>query len=51
MMNKSNSIEVIDRTDLCEQRKFRFDEISKTEHYFHEEINQENHAVKCKVNM
>ena len=51
MMNKSNSIEAINRTDLREQRKFRFDEISKTENYFHEEINQENHAVKSKLNM
>ena len=42
MMNKSNSIEAIDRTDLSEQTKFRFDEISKIENYFHEEINQEN---------
>ena len=40
-MNKSNSIEAIDRTDLSEQTKFRFDEISKIENYFHEEINQE----------
>ena len=40
MMNKSNSIEAIDKTDLSEQTKFRLDEISKTENYFHEEINQ-----------
>ena len=39
-MNKSNSIELIDRTDLPEQTKFRLDEISKIENYFHEEINQ-----------
>ena len=39
-MNKSNSIGAIDKTDLSEQTKFRLDEISKTENYFHEEINQ-----------
>ena len=39
-MNKSNSIELIDRTDLSEQTKFRLDEINKIENYFHEEINQ-----------
>ena len=40
MMNKSNSIEAIDKTDLSEQTKFRLDEISKIENYFIEEINQ-----------
>ena len=39
-MNKSNSIEAIDRTDLSEQTKFWLDEISKIEYYFIEEINQ-----------
>ena len=39
-MNKSNSIETIDKTDLSEQTKFRVDEISKIENYFSEEINQ-----------
>ena len=39
-MNKSNSIEAIDRTDLSEQTKFRLDQISKIENYFHKEINQ-----------
>ena len=39
-MNKSNSIEAIDRTDLSEKTKFRLDEISKTDNYFIEEINQ-----------
>ena len=39
-MNKSNSLEAIDRRDLSEQTKFRLDEISKTKNYFHEEINQ-----------
>ena len=39
-MNKSISIEGTDRTYLSEQIKFRFDEISKTENYFTEVINQ-----------
>ena len=39
-MNKYNSIRVIDKADLCEQTKFRLDEISKIEDYFIEEINQ-----------
>ena len=39
-MNKSNSIEAIDKTDLSEQTKFQLDEISKVENYFIEEINQ-----------
>ena len=44
-MNKCNSIdcnflEAIDKTDLSEQTKFRFDEISKIENCFIEEINQ-----------
>ena len=38
-MNKSNSIEAIDKTDLSEQTKFWLDEISKIENYFIEEIN------------
>ena len=49
MMNKSNSIEAIDGTDLSEQTKYRFDEISKIENYFHEEINQENLFVRLWV--
>ena len=39
-MNESNSIEAIDKTNLTEQKKFRLDEISKIENYFHEDINQ-----------
>ena len=39
-MNECNSIEAIDRTDLCEQTKFPLDQISKIENYFYEEINQ-----------
>ena len=35
-MNKSNSIEFIDRTDLSEQTKFRVDEISKIENHLQE---------------
>ena len=45
-MNKSNSIEAIDRTDLSEQTKFRLDQISKIENYFHEEINQRKSCSK-----
>ena len=39
-MNKCNSIEVIDKTNLSEQTKFRLDEIIKIENYFIKEINQ-----------
>ena len=39
-MNKSNSLETIDKTFLSEQTKFQLDEISKIENYFIEEINQ-----------
>ena len=46
MMNKSNSVEAIDRTDLSEQTKFRLDEISKIENYFHDEINQRKSCSK-----
>ena len=45
-MNKCNSIEVIDKTDLSEQTKFRLDEISKTGNYFIEEINQRKSSSK-----
>ena len=45
-MNKSNSIEAIDKTDLSEQTKFRLDEISKIENYFIEEINQRKPCSK-----
>ena len=41
-MNKSNSIEANDKTDLSEQTKFQLDEISKIENYFIVEINQRN---------
>ena len=45
-MNKYNSIRVIDKADLCEQTKFRLDEISKIEDYFIEEINQKKLCSK-----
>ena len=44
-MNQSNSIELIDRTDLSERTKFRLDEISEII-YFHEEINQRKSGSK-----
>ena len=45
-MNKSNSIEAIDKTHLSEQTKFRLDEINKTDNYFIEEINQRKSCSK-----
>ena len=45
-MNKCNSIEAIDKTNLSEQTKFRLDEISKIENYFIEEINQRKSCNK-----
>ena len=45
-MNKSNSIEAIDRTDLTNQTKFQLDEISKSENYFIEDINQRKSCCK-----
>ena len=45
-MNKSNSIEAIDRTDLSEQTKFQLNEISKVENDFYEEINQRKSCSK-----
>ena len=48
MMNKSNSIEAIDKTNLTNQIKFRLDEISKIENYFIGEINKKNHPEKIK---
>ena len=46
MMNKSNYIAGIDKTDLSEQTKFWSDEISKIENYFIEEINQRKSCSK-----
>ena len=45
-MNKSNSIEPIDKTNLTEQRKIRLDEISEIENFFIEEINQRKSRSK-----
>ena len=45
-MDKSNSIEAIDKTNLSEQTKFWLDEISKIENYFIEEINQRKSCSK-----
>ena len=45
-MNKSNSIEAIDKTNLTNQTKFRLDEISKIENYFYQEINQRKSCSK-----
>ena len=39
-MNKCNSIETTDKTNLTKQTKFQLDEISKIENYFIKEINQ-----------
>ena len=39
-MNKSSSIEAIDKTSLTNKTKFLLDEISKIENYFIEEISQ-----------
>ena len=45
-MNKSNSIEAIDRTNLTEETQFRLDEISKIENYFYQDINQRKSCSK-----
>ena len=45
-MNKCNSLEEIDKTNLSEQTKFRLDEISKIENYFIEKINQRKSCSK-----
>ena len=46
MMNKSDSIQAIDKPNLTNQTKFRLDEISKIENYFIEEINQRKSCSK-----
>ena len=46
MINKSNFIEAIDKTDLSEQTKFPLDQISKIENYFIEEINDRKSCSK-----
>ena len=45
-MNKSNSIEAIEKTNLTNQTKFRLDEISKIENYVIEEIIQRKSCSK-----
>ena len=45
-MNKHNSIEAIDKTNLSEQTEFWLDEISKIENYFFEEINKKKSCNK-----
>ena len=45
-MNKINSIEAIEKTNLTNQIKFRLDEISKIENYVIEEINQRKSCSK-----
>ena len=40
MMNKSNSIETIDKTNLSGQTKFQLSEIIGIENYFYWEINK-----------
>ena len=45
MMNKSNSIELIDRASLAEETKFQLDVISKIEN-FTKRLSRENHAAK-----
>ena len=45
-MNKSNSIEAIDKTNLTNQTKFRLDETSKIEIILLKRLIKENRAVK-----
>ena len=45
-MDKSNSIEAIDQTNLSEHTKLQLDEISKIENYFIEEINPRKSCSK-----
>ena len=45
-MNKSYSIETIDKINLTNQTKFRLNEINKIEKYFIEEINQRRSCSK-----
>ena len=43
---KNNSLETIDKTVLSEQTKFRLSEITETENYFYQEINQRKSCSK-----
>ena len=45
-MNEYSSIETIDKTNLTNQTKFRFDEVSKIGNYFIKEINQRKSCSK-----
>ena len=45
-MNKNNSIEATDKTNLTEQTKFRLSEIIEIENYFYQEINQRKSCSK-----
>ena len=45
-MNGSNSIKVIDKTNLSKQTKFWLSEIIGIENYFHQEINQRKSCSK-----
>ena len=45
-MNKSNSLETMDKTVLSEQKKFRLSEIIGIENYFYQEINQRKSCSK-----
>ena len=45
-MNKNNSIEATDKTNLTEQTKFRLSEIIEIEIIFTKRLIKENHAVK-----
>ena len=46
ILPKSNSIEIIDKTNLTEETKFRLDKINEIENYFHKEINQRKSCSK-----
>ena len=46
MMNKSDSIEAIDKKNLTNQTKFRLDEISKIQNNLSKRLIKENYAVK-----
>ena len=45
-MNKSNSIEAIDKANLTNQTKFKLDEMNKIENYFIKMINQRKSCSK-----
>ena len=45
-MNEGNSIKTIDRTSFTNQTKFRWNEISKIEDYFNQEIKERKLSTK-----